>query len=198
MFKLFKSDRLAKAFKAIDADDLTKLQKHLQKLEPEEINQPVSDDTAPLAEVCILKQAPKALKLVLNFGANADQMSHTNPTLSLAELSLGQEKSLPLLTALYTAGAKTDPTPLLQQCFDHCSEQELMLHLSVLLQYGGQLDDELVHKALASDQLPLIHFIINSGASCPDDIDKHNYPEETLNYAKKCWDDQKIRAMFLS
>lgn len=135
---------------------------------------------------------------MLNFGANPGQTSHTNAALTLAELSLRQEKSLPLLTALYTAGAKTDPTPLLQQCFDHCSEQELMLHLSVLLQHGGQLDDKLVHKALASDQLPLIHFIINSGACCPDDIDQHSYSEETLNYAKKCWDDQKIRAMFLS
>lgn len=198
MFKLFKSDRLAKAFKAIDADDLTKLQKHLQKLEPEEINQPVSDDTPPLAEVCILKEAPKVLKLVLNFGASPDLTSHTDPSLTLAELSLRQEKSLPLLTALYTAGAKTDPTPLLLQCFDHCTEQELMLHLSVLLQYGGQLDDELIHKALASDQLPLIHFIVNSGAACPDDIDQYDYSEETLNYAKKCWDDQRIRAMFLS
>jgi len=197
MLKFFKSDRLAKAYKAIEADDLAKLQAHLQKLDKEEIDQPVSDDKPSLSEICILQQSPKALKLVLNFGANPDLDSRTE-RLSLAELSLRQEKSLPLLTALFAAGAKTAATPLLQQCFEYCNEQELMLHLSVLLQYGGQLDDAITHKALASNHLPLIHFMINSGATQPLDIAQHNYPEETLNYANKCWEDQKIRAMFLS
>ncbi len=133
VLKFFKSDRLAKAYKAIETNDLDKLQKQLQKVNSDEINNAVSDSTPPLAEVCIRLQTAKALKLVLNAGADPDLTSTANPGLNLTELALQQQNSLPLLTALFDAGSKADPNTLLEKCFDECPDQEVMLHLSLFL-----------------------------------------------------------------
>lgn len=197
MLKLFKSDQLAKASKAIETDDLERLQKHLKKISSDQIDQPVAENSPALAELCILAQSAKALKQVLEHGANPNTQSVSQPQLSLSQLALTQETSLPLLTALYNAGCQTDPTSLLKPCFSHCREQELMLHLSLLLQQGANLDDELTDCALRTENRALIHFIINSGASKPEGLETGDYSDETLSYALKCWDDLRIRQMFL-
>ncbi|WP_286240015.1 hypothetical protein [Neptuniibacter halophilus] len=197
MLRLFKNDRLAKACKAIENNDLDRLQKLLPKIPTSEIDQPLSDQTPPLAELCILQQSPKALKQVLARGADPDLICSSQPGISRPQLAIQQQQSLSLLSALFSAGARTEPQTLIADCFESEKGEELMLHLSLLLQQGARADEGLVHRALASGQLPLIHFVIHSGAEMPENLDQQNYPAEVLNYARRCWDDIKIRQMFL-
>ena len=197
MLNIFKSDRLAKAYKAITAKDNEKLLKQLQKMDAAEIDAPVSENTPCLVECCLLQQDVKALKLLIEFGANIEQNSQTQPQLSLMQLALAQEKSLALLGELLHANHHYNLQPLMTECFDTCSEQELMLHLSLLLQQGAQLDDSLMHKALHTGRQPLVHFMINSGADKPQNLEAHSHDPEILAYANKCWEDKKIREMFL-
>ena len=197
MLNLFKSDRLAKAYKAIQTGDTEQLLKQLKKISPDEINQPVSDTIPGLVESCVLEQQPKALELVLKHGASANTPCLSHSDLSLATLALQKEKSLPLLTQLLQAGCKEDKQELLHLCFEQCDEQQLMLHISLLLQSGAQLDAALLHKGLQTGQLPLIHFLVNSGAPVPEDIEQQGYSDEIISYAKRCAEDLKIRKMFL-
>lgn len=197
MLNIFKSDRLGKAYKAIEAGDHEKLLKQLQKIDSAELNEPVSDSTPALMECGIVAQDAKAVKLLISFGASIKQTSQTQPSLNLLQLALTQNKSLALLGALLTAPERPELQPLMAECFEQCSEQELMLHLSLLLQHGTQLDDLLMHKALHSQQQPLVHFMINSGAQKPANLEAQAHTPEILAYANKCWEDKKIREMFL-
>ena len=164
MLNIFKSDQHAKAYKALQANDLEKFAKSLQKIDADKIDLPVSDNTPSLTECCILEQNPKALQSVIDKGANPDKKSLSQPEYHLAELTLLQEQSLPLLTVLLKAIPKINYSDLLLKCFQLKQDSTLMLHLSVLLQNGAELNDEIVHLALISEDLPLIHFIINSGS----------------------------------
>ena len=197
MLNIFKSDQHAKAYKALLANDLEKFAKSLQKIDADKIDLPVSDNTPSLAECCILEQNPKALQSVIDKGANPNKKSLNQPEYHLAELTLLQEQSLPLLTVLLKAIPKTSNSDLLLKCFQLKQDSTLMLHLSLLLQNGAELNDEVVHLALLSEDLPLIHFIINSGANQPSMLAEQGYSEEVIAYAQRCWNDLKIREMFL-
>lgn len=192
MLKLFRSDRLAKAHKAIETDNLEKLSDLLKKLSEDEINQPVSDSIPPLIEVCILRQSAKALKLVLEHGGSADQ--NTN----LYSIALQQNKSLSLLTPLLQYGKEYDAQALLVECFTRCDPSQLMLHISVLLQSGAHINEQIAHNALSTEDLSLINFIFNSGAELPTNIEERGYKAEIIAYAEKCVADLQIRKMFLS
>ena len=198
MLNLFKSDRLAKACKAIESDNLEQLSKLLKKLGTDEINQPVSETLPTLTEFCILKLSAKALKLVLQHGGSPDQQSKNHPDLSLYELALQSENSLTLLTPLLENGQNHDCQALLKECFNQCASNQLMLHISLLLQHGAEITDDTVHSALSSGELPLINFLFNSGATLPEDINSRGYKEEIIRYAEKCVEDLKIRQMFLT
>lgn len=198
MLNLFKSARLAKACKAIESDNLEQLSKLLKKLGTDEINQPVSETLPTLTEFCILKQSAKALKLVLQHGGSPDQQSKNHPDLSLYKLALQSENSLTLLTPLLENGQNHDCQALLKESFNQCESNQLMLHISLLLQHGAEITDDTVHSALSSGELPLINFLFNSGATLPEDINSRGYKEEIIRYAEKCVEDLKIRQMFLT
>lgn len=192
MLKLFRSDHLAKAYKAIETDNLDKLSNLLKKLPEGEINKPVSDSTPSLVEACIIKQSPKALRLVLEHGASTDQAT------DLYTLSLQQDKSLPLLTHLLHFGKEYDSQKLLAACFNHCKPSELMLHISLLLQSGAHIDEQSIHSALSTEDLALVNFIFSSGAALPENLNEKDYKAEIIAYAEKCVADLKIRQMFLN
>lgn len=198
MLNLFKSDRLGKAYKAIEAQNMEQLCQQLKKITDSEINQPVSDQVPPLAEACILKQNSKALRWVLEHGASADIKAHSTPDSSLYQLALQQPQSHALLSQLLSYGKQYDTQSLLTQCFAHCDSQQVMLHISLFLQYGATVTDEIVHQALASANLPLINFLFNSGAELPEELENKGYSEEVISYARRCAEDLKIRRMFLS
>ena len=198
MLNLFKSDRLAKACKAIESDNLEQLSKLLKKLGTDEINQPVSETLPTLTEFCILNQSAKALKLVLQHGGSPDQQSKSQPDLNLYELALQSEISLTLLTPLLESGQNQDCQALLKECCNQCQPNQLMLHIALLLQHGAEITDDTVHSALISGELPLINYLFNSGATLPEDINSRGYKEEVIRYAEKCVEDLKIRQMFFT
>jgi len=197
MLNLFKTDRIAKAYKAIQADNLDQLSALLDKIAADEINQPVSDTLPSLVEVCILEQSPKALRLVLQKGGCADQQALSNPALNLYSLALQMDNSLPLLGALLEKGQHYSSQTLLTESLDACPNNQLMLHISLLLQYGAEITEPVIHHAFQHDDFPLINFLFNSGAELPQDIDEKNYQAGTVSYAKRCVEDLKIRKMFL-
>ena len=198
MFKLFKSDRLSKAYKAITVDDLTGLHKHLSKLENNEINLPVAEGLPTLIEAAITAHSPKAIKLMVDFGADIQGQSNQQPKYTLFELALQQPNSHALLGALLTAHEKPDLQPLLITCFEQCNETTLMMHLSLFVQHGAKLTDEHILMSLSANRPELVHFVINSGATKPDIFDISPYDPAIVAYANKCWDDIKIREMMMS
>tara|TARA_R110002050_G_scaffold52947_7_gene120367 strand:+ start:2506 stop:3093 length:588 start_codon:yes stop_codon:yes gene_type:complete len=195
VLNLFRSDPLAQAHNAILSDDRDKLIKQLKRIKPSDIDKPASSTAPSLVETCILQQQPKHLSLVLDYGASASgHNAHAQP---FGLLSLQQEQSLPLLTALLAAGNSEDKNQLMTACFEYCPTNQLMLHIALLTQYGAEISDSIVIKALELDEQALIHFLLNSGATLPTQYDKNNVSEDILTYAKKCVDDLKIRQMFL-
>lgn len=198
MFNFFKSDRLGKAYKAIESEDLEQLAHQLKKIDSSEINSPVSDQIPSLVEHCVLAQNTKALKLVLNHGGSADLTPRSEATDNLYSLALQQPCSHSLLSPLLSHGAEFNTQKLMLECFESNNEQQRMLNISLLMQHGATVDNEIVHLAMATEHLPLINVLFNSGARLPDDILDKGYKEEVITYAQKCAEDLKIRQMFLS
>jgi hypothetical protein len=197
MFNFFKSDRLAKAYKAIESDNLEQLANILKKIEPSELNTVVSDQIPSLAEHCVLSSNPKALKLVLEHGASADLTPETKAVNSLYSLALQQKASHALLSPLLSHGNEANMQQLMLECFESNDDQHRMLNISLLMQHGAAIDNDIVHLAMETENLPLINFLFNSGANLPDDIQDKGYKEEVVAYAQKCVEDLKIREMFL-
>lgn len=195
MRHLFKTDPLTSAYKAILADDREKLLKHLRKIKPSEIDKPSSDTTPGLVEACIIQQRPHLLTLVLEQGASATGKTVNGHSFGI--LSIKQEASLRLLTALLSAGNDEDRDQLLAACFEYGQPTQLMLHISLLIQYGAEITEPIAVKALKIGERPLIHFLINSGAELPKQVGTGEIDEETLAYANKCAEDLQIRKMFL-
>lgn len=195
MLTLFKNDRLAKAYQAILADDQDKLLKQLQKIKKEDINKSTSEGTPGLVETCIQQQKPKLLHLVLKHGAAPSGTGLDNTPYAM--IAIQKDESLTLLGELLKAGNEEDKNHLLDQCFEHCPATQRMLHIALLLQYGAEIDQQTLIKALELGELPLIHFLINSGAELPANQPDDNITKESLEYAKKCAADLEIRKMFL-
>lgn len=198
MFNFFKSDRLAKAYKAIESDNLEQLTNILKKIEPSELNTVVSDQIPSLAEYCVISSNSKALKHVLEHGGSADLIPETKSANSLYSLALQQPTSHALLSPLLSHGNEANIQQLMLECFESNDDQQRMLNISLLMQHGAIIDNEIVHLALEAENLPLINFLFNSGASLPDDIKDKGYKEDVVAYAQKCVEDLKIRQMFLS
>ena len=195
MLNLFKDKQLNKILCAIDEEDELALAKLLRKNSPEKLISQQIEQSVNLLQQAIISHKPKQLKLLLQHHANfALPITQAEGYLQLA---LQQENSLPLLNILLQFELNEDPQPLLDECFTHCSEQQLMLHLSLLLNAGARLTDAIFIQALNSEQRPLIHFLIQNGANMPENFAAITSSEETLNYAKKCVEDRKIREMFL-
>ncbi|MDO6594782.1 hypothetical protein [Neptuniibacter sp. 1_MG-2023] len=195
MRHLFKADPLANAYKAILADDKEKLLKYLRKIKPSDIDKLSSDTTPGLVEACIIQQRPHLLTLILEQGASATGKTVNDHPFGI--LSIKQEASLRLLTALLSAGNNEDRDQLLAACFEYSQPTQLMLHISLLIQHGAEIKESIVIKALKMGDRPLIHFLINSGAVLPKQVDMDEIDEETLTYANKCAEDLQIRRMFL-
>ncbi|MBR9884120.1 MAG: hypothetical protein GYB21_10895, partial [Oceanospirillales bacterium] len=88
---------------------------------------------------------------------------------------------------------------LLHWCFDSVKPEQLMLHLSRLVQHGADLShgDELVSLAMLENDQATVHFLIHSGAPLPEALDRINCSEAMRDYAKRCADDKRIREMML-
>lgn len=198
MLNLFKSDRLAKAHKAIMANDIELLAKLLKKIDQTEINQPVSEDKPSLLESCLIEQNRKALQLMLDYGASPIGKSLTQSKHSYFQLALTQKQSHSLLKVMLDDQKAPEIQQLLIDCFQLSSEHNLMLNIAVLLENGASVDNEVLHAALKLNQKPLIHYLINTGATLPEDVEEHGHNKALIDYAKKCSEDVKIRSMFLN
>jgi len=197
MLKIFANSRSVKLYEAIRGGDLDKLSKLLPKFDSEQLSQPLQNQQSPL-EVAIRSQQAKALALLLQKKPPTDQAVSSGE--SLPQLALRQpEASLALLSALLQGGVEADSAELAAACFEHCEESQLMLHLSRLIQHDPALIENplMMQRGLAFGSQPLLHFLINSGAPLPDDIDSDACDPELLQYACKCAEDRKIRQMFL-
>ena len=195
MLNLFKNKQLDKILGAIEDEDELGLAKLLRKISPEKLIAQQTEQNINLLELTITGHKVKSLKQLLQH--HATLAVTTSEGTGYLQLALQQENSLPLLDTLLKHGINEDPKPLMEACFIHCSEQQLMLHLSLLFNAGAQFTDDTFIQALNSEQRPLIHFLIQNGANMPVDMAAITSSEETLNYAKKCVEDRNIREMFL-
>lgn len=194
MLKLF-SGRQKKLVDAINTGDAEKLVKLLAKLDAADLDLPL-DENRSAVELAILAQQPQSLELILSRGGDANANASCGTAFTLLALQQS-DKSLALLTLLLRSGADANTEGLLHACFSHCTETELMVHISRLIEHGCHIQDDagLMVKALATERLELIHFLINSGANLPTDCSSIACSEATLAYAKRCEDDRKVREM---
>lgn len=195
MLNFLSNSRDQKLINAIQQGDLDRIAKLLHKYSAESLMSPLLNQQSA-SEIAIRAHQPKALELLLNKHSNANAPASTDEPLLL--LALQQEsQSLGLLTQLLRAGGDANTSGLLLSCFEHCSGDELMVHLSRLIEHGASLiqNASLMIKALHTERLDLIHFLINSGAELPENLSGISCTSETLQYAKRCIDDRKIREM---
>ncbi len=197
MLKIFANSRNAKLYEAIRTGELDKLSRLLAKFDSEQLSQPLQDQQSPL-EVAIRSQQAKALALLLQKKPATDQPCSSGESLTLLALQQ-QDASLALLSTLLQGGVEADSIKLATACFEYCEESQLMLHLSRLLQHDPALIEQpqLMLQGLASGSQPLLHFLINSGAVLPEQIDTSTCDPGLMQYARKCAEDRKIRQMFL-
>ncbi|NVK40883.1 MAG: hypothetical protein HWE39_06530 [Oceanospirillaceae bacterium] len=206
MLNPFRDSRPEKLVRAIEKDDAVALAKVLSKADTDFLNRPLHD-SRHAAELAILAGRPKLLVQIL--AAGADTHGHARDGHSLMECALlHPHESLGLIGALLQAGADPnaaghDGQPPLHACFDHCPPERLMLHLSRLLQSGAAIDcrdrdgRSLIDRALLSQRRELIHFVIHSGCTFPDNA-PGSLDAETWEYARRCCQDYQIRQQFLA
>lgn len=195
-------DKLATAIVKGDEERTVRL---LGKLSADALQQ-VDNDGRPLLELAIRSRQPRILQLLLQrTPAPLPKASCGTP---LTVLALQQtENSLHLLSALLRAGADSNlihtGRPLLHHCIEYCREAELMLHLSRLLEHGADINQPdktgttLLLRLLPTGNLPLLQFLLQSGAKCePQWLESMEDPA-LLSQLRRTLDDIKIRNMML-
>ncbi len=195
MLNFLSNNRNQKLISAIRDGDLDKLAPLLKKYDAAALDGPLADEQSA-AQLAILAQQAGALELILNAGCNANARSSASEALLV--LALKQEKeSLALMTQLLRAGGDPNTEGLALGCFDHCEDNTLMVHLSRLLEQGADLfsDHRVILRALDTERLDLIHYLINAGAGLPDECTGADCSDETWSYARRCLDDRKVREM---
>lgn len=205
MLALFKKQKISKLFKAIESGDISSLAKRLQNIDSAVLNDQ-TDQQLSAIETAIIANQPKALELLVSAGASIEQHSSSNEPYLL--LALKQTQSLPLINALLKSGVSTEydaqvaDTHLVAACFKYCSDTELMLHLSRLVEYGinlNQVDSQGLNAldyALEIQNKELLNFLIASGVQTPKEWPA-SLPEELMQHLKRSVDDLRIRQMFL-
>lgn len=204
MLPFFKKQKETKLINAIEAGDLNTLAKYLKQLNPAVLNQQA--DRLSTIEIAIRSGQAKSLGMLINAGANLEQLASTREPYLL--LALQQEQSLPLISVLLQSGA--DPEQIMTvadihavtACFQYCSTTTLMLHLNRFIQYGIDLNQPdsqgltALDHALKTNNKELLNFLITSGSNTPSAWPE-SLPEELKTYLQRCVDDVRIRQMFL-
>ncbi|MBS99942.1 MAG: hypothetical protein CMI01_14845 [Oceanospirillaceae bacterium] len=192
-----RTDRLVEALRQGDRDRLARLN---GKFTPQTLLAPLSD---PLNAIEISLEAGQATSLewVMTQLPEPCYCAATGEPYIVIALRQ-RENSLGLVTTLLQAGADPNQTfeqrTLVHWCFEHCSPESLMLHLSRLNEYGADLNDaSLLTQALEKDHQALVHFLIHSGTPLPDDLEGVNCAPDLITYAKRCAEDRRIREMML-
>ncbi|MBV1786795.1 hypothetical protein KQ940_01880 [Marinobacterium sp. D7] len=201
MLRIFRDARTAKLVTALNTGDRDTLAKLAGKMDSAQLSAPLSEGLNA-AEITLQAGQSAALTWVLERtelanGRSADGTPYTLLALRHADQSLG------LLSALLQAGAdanaRVEGRSLLHWCFDNVKPEQLMLHLSRLVQHGADLsvETELVAEALRRSDQPCVHFLIHSGAPLPEPIELIDCSDELRAYAKRCAEDKRIREMML-
>ncbi|GGC04452.1 hypothetical protein GCM10011352_33310 [Marinobacterium zhoushanense] len=201
MLKIFRDARTAKLVTALNSGDRDMLAKLAGKVDSEQLGTPLSEGLNA-AELALQAGQPDALAWVLERtelagGQGVDGRPYTLIALRHADQSLGLLNTL--LQAGADANARFEGRSLLHWCFDSVKSEQLMLHLSRLVQHGAELSTgaELVTLALLRDDQATVHFLIHSGAPLPEQIDQIECSEAMRCYAKRCVEDKRIREMML-
>lgn len=204
MLKSLFNSRHERLLKAISHNDTDKVANHIAKLDPEHLVTAGKADQHAL-EVALTGAKPRILELLLQKAPRP--LPNACCGTPLVCLALQQSDSLPRLTLLLQAGE--DPNlkhrgqPLLHLCTDHCSETELMLHLSRLLQHGADINSRnangktLLQQLLPGGNLPLLQFLLQSGAEC-EEVWLDTMDDAALaTQLKRILDDLRVRKMML-
>ena len=143
---------------------------------------------------------------------DADPNQPSSQQLPLLYLALQQpQQSLALISTLLQNGCEYDfiadadnlPDTALLACFEYCADNDLMLHISRLVEQGADINMvglngcSPLQKALQKEQLSLIQLMIQSGAELPDEIPQSWCSETTANYARRCAEDLRIRKLMM-
>lgn len=201
MLKIFRDVRSAKLANALRKGDKDALANLAKKVTQEQLNDALYDGLNA-TELSLQAGQPYSLAWVLKRNQQANGTTDEGIPYTLLALRHADE-SLGLLTSLLQAGAdanaRFEGRSLLNWCFDCCPGEQLMLHLSRLVQHGAELgsEAELVSLALTRNDQATVHFLIHSGAPLPEQLESIECSDELRSHAKRCADDKKIREMML-
>lgn len=199
MLNLFRRARQRLLIEALQTGDLDRLSKLGRKIDAATLGAELHNGLNGI-ELSIHSAQPKALQWVLDLCPAANETDRDGEPYSVLALRQPRQ-SLGLLTVLLQAGS--DPNrvyqqrPLLHWCFELCAPEQLMLHLSRLIEQGARLDETALLLALRLEQQPLVHFLIQSGAPMADTLDEPGLDPALVAYARRCLDDKRIREMML-
>ncbi len=144
VLNLFRKARQRLLIDALQNGDLERLTKLARKIDAATLRGELHEGMNGI-ELSIFSAQPKSLQWVLRLWPAANESTRNAEPYSLLALSQPQQ-SLGLLTVLLQAGGDPnrihDRRSLLHWCFELCAPEQLMLHLSRLIEYGAQIDDE--------------------------------------------------------
>lgn len=196
MLSLFSSAR-QKLESAIEQGDLERFERQLEKLEAQQID-------VQLLALTISQQQPKMLSQLAAKAPSLELLTEQGEPLLL--LALQQANSLPLLSALLTAGADIAfadnhaEQSMLFSCLELCPQEQQLLHISRLSQFGASLE-QTNHQGLNLLQIALLearHDWIQM--FCKSGLTVEQRPEgcleESWTLAERCMADYRIRQSF--
>jgi len=208
MLKTLFNSRPEKLARAVTEGDEERLLKLLGNRPADEWLQVINAGGQHLLELSIRAGQPRILQLLLQRLPEPQVLPDASCGTPLILLALRQaDNRLALLSTLLRAGADAslvhEGLPLLHHCVECCEENELMLHLSRLLEHGADINQPdadgstLLIRLLPGGNLPLLQFLLQSGARCePQWLEA--LPDPVLaTQLRRTLEDMRIRAMLL-
>ncbi len=203
---LFGQSRLARA---LQHNDLKLLLKSIKA--GDDINRPLrlaseSKDALerPPLEQALRLQQPESLQKLLEAGAKLPQRDAANQLLLTVAIN-SPEQALSLTSLLLDAGAdpNADDGEPLFNCLNLSDDNQLLLLLNRLVQYGGNLNthlrngDSVLSRLLIAQRNMPIGALISAGAELPANLDQLNCNDELKQFARRKAQDLAIQRQLM-